>query len=284
MGLYRRYSVLIGIYLLTCVVILLLSSPGSFLSRQVSFISTGLYGTSGSDMNVKTKMDFGNAEHMKSFPMLIAGWEGFEYDVTEVQEALGANFLLMRAYVKPALGQPVFFTILQAETEPSFRLPICYRSQGYEIDEESQDTVPIFDTGWDEEDAPEEIVVNKLWAHKEQDDVVTERQLAIYFYVRGNRFASDMITMVEVSAYTPIDGSYDSILGEMKEFVRLALPYMFEPAKNGGGSTLLGRLLDHGVIGYVVVIVVVALPVAIAAYPYIERRRRSKNTTARPEG
>jgi len=28
----------------------------------------------------------------------------------------------------------------------------------------------------------------------------------------------------------------------------------------------------------------VAIPVAIAVYPYVERRRRSKNTTARPEG
>jgi len=250
----------------------------------VSFVSTGLYGTSENDITVKTRMDFGDAEHMQAFPMFIAGWEGFEYDVTEVQKSLGADFLLMRAYVKPALGQPIFFTILQAETEPSFRLPICYRSQGYMIDEETQDTIPIFDTGWNEEDAPEEILVNKLWAHMEQDGVVTERQLAIYFYMRPNRFAAEMITMVEVSAHTPIDGSYDSILGEMKEFVRLSLPYMFEPAKKGGGSSLLGRLLDRGAIGYVAVIVAVAIPVAIAAYPYIERRRRSKNTTGRPEG
>jgi len=130
MNFYRRYSVIIGLYLITCIVILLLSSPGSLLSRQVSFVSTGLYGTSENDITVKTRMDFGDAEHMQAFPMFIAGWEGFEYDVTEVQKSLGADFLLMRAYVKPALGQPIFFTILQAETEPSFRLPICYRSQG----------------------------------------------------------------------------------------------------------------------------------------------------------
>lgn len=283
---YRRYSVLIGLFLLTCSVILLLSSPGSFLSKQVSFITSELYHSSGNDLSVKTKMDFGDNEHMQSFPNQIGDWDGFDYDASDVQELLGADVILLRAYDEPGLYQPLFFTIMQAETESSFHPPvICYQSQGYKIAEESKDTVSILDTSWIDEGTLREIPVNRLSVYKERNGEVTERRVVLYYYVRGNRFASDTVTMVEIQALAPLDGSYDGILGEMKTFASQTVPYMFEPAnEQNEGSTLLERMLQHGAVGYVIVIILVSIPVVVAIYPYLKMSRGvPKNTAAKSE-
>ena len=38
MSFYRRYSLLVGIFLLACVIVLLLSKPSTMFSREVLFI------------------------------------------------------------------------------------------------------------------------------------------------------------------------------------------------------------------------------------------------------
>lgn len=286
MDFYRRYSMLIGLFLLTCVVILLLSSPGSLLSKRVSFISTELYRSSGSDVSVRTRMDFGDNEHMKSFPTEIGEWEGFDYDTTEAQEDLGADVVLLRGYDEPGLYQPLFFTIMQAETESSFHPPvICYQAQGYKIAEEAQDTIAVLDTSWADGTTPEEIPVNRMSVYKEQDGQITERRVVLYYYVKGNRFASDTITMVEIQALAPLSGSYDGILGEMKSFAAEAVPYMFEPAsEEAQDSSLLERVVERGAVGYLIVIILLCIPIVIAIYPYLRKRgRKPADTTAESE-
>jgi len=269
---YRRYSLFIGLFLFVCVVILLLSSPGSFLTKRVSFMTDELHHSSGSDVGIKTKIDFSDVEQMRSFPKQMGDWDGYDYDATEVERTLGADLLLLRGYYRPGLYQPLFLTIVQAATESSFHPPrLCYEGVGYKIAEEGKDTIPIPDPVWAEANTSIDIPVNILSVYKERNGEVAERRIVMYFYVKDNRLLSDIVTMVEVQALAPLHSSYDGILGEMKTFAAEAIPYMFEPADTGD-STVLERLLGRGALGYAVVIILVFIPVAIAVYPYLKLR------------
>jgi len=281
MDFYKQYSLPIGLLCLACVLVLLLSSPQSLFSREVSFIDTEIDQASGGAVTVRTKMDFGDSEHVRAFPMEIDEWVGFAYDTAATEQAMGAAVILLRAYEKPTLDQPLFLVIMQAETNTSFhRPPVCYAFQGYEIAEEGTETILVSDADWAEEGTPKAIPVKKLVVFKEQDGVVTERRVVIYYYVKGNPVISDTITMVQVSAVAPIDGSYDEILGEVKGFAALTLPYLFDPsADDNNGGILLLQLIDWGPGGYVVVILMLIVPLAIILYPPMSRvRQRSVRT------
>jgi hypothetical protein len=271
-GVYRRYSVLIGFFLLVCILILLLSIPGACLTKEVSFVTTELYHSSGDDLNIKTETYFASGEQMQSFPKQIGDWNGYDYDATETQKALGAELLLMRGYYEPGLYQPLFLTIVQASTESSFHPPrLCHEGVGYKTAEEGRDTVSIQDPSWAEDGTPVEIPVNMLLVYKEVNNEVTERRVVLYIYVKGGAFASDTITMVEIEALAPLTGSYDGTLGAMKGFFAEAIPYMFEPA-DSEESTLLERLLQGGVFGYAMIVIMVLIPVAVAVYPRLNIR------------
>lgn len=272
MDIYRRYSLFIGLFLFVCVVILLLSSPGSFLTKRVSFITDELYHSSGSDVDIKTKIHFSDVEQMQSFPEQLGDWDGYDYRATEVEKTLGADLLLLRGYYRPGLYQPLFLTILQAATESSFHSPqMCFEGVGYKIAEDGKDTIPIPDPVWAEVNTSIEIPVNILSVYKERNGEVAERRIVMYFYVKDNRLLSDIVTMVEVQALAPLDGPYDGILDEVKTFTAEAIPYMFEPADTRN-STLLERMLGRGVLGYAAVIILVFIPIAIAVYPYLKLR------------
>ena len=235
-------------------------------------MTTDPYHSSGDVVDITTRIDFSDIEQMQSFPERLGDWNGYDYNATGVEKELGADLLLLRSYSKPGLYQPLFLTIVQAATESSFHPPrLCFEGQGYKIAEEGKDTIPILDPNWAEEATPVEIPVNMLSVYKEQNGTVTERRIALYFYVKDNRLLSDTVTMVEIQALAPLDGSYDAILGQMKTFAAEAIPHMFEPAKTGA-STLLERLLGRGALGYAVVIILVLIPIAIAVYPYLKLR------------
>ena len=268
MGFYRRYSVLLGLLALILVIALLLSNPSLVFSTGVTFIDSELHHSSGDEAYVRTKMDFGSADHMNAFPREIGGWKGYDYDATDMKESLGADVILLRGYDCPGLYQPIFFLIMQAETESSFHAPpVCYPALGYQIEEEGKEQVVVTDTSWTEEPSSITLPLKRLVVFKESEGQVTDRRVVLYCYVKGNRFTSDTITMIRVEALAPIEGSYDGILNLAKDFTALTIPYMFEPGEEGEWNPLAMRLAESGIGGYLAIAVMLFLPLAIMLYP-----------------
>jgi len=279
MDFYRRYSLVIGLFILTCIVVLLLSTSVSIFSRGVSFIDTELNRSSGHEAYVRTKMDFGNSEHVKAFPTEINDWRGYDYDASEYEKLLGADVILLRGYTAPGIYQPIFLTIMQAKTESSFHPPpICYVAQGYELDEEGKEEFLVSDTSWAEEGAfptQRPIPVRTLVASKESKGEVTERRVVIYYYVKGNKFTSNTITMIEIAGLAPINGSYQGILQVEKDFAAQTFPYMFNLEEENKKDTVAAQLAHWGAGGYLVIVLSLGLPLAVIIYPRIKKPRRT---------
>jgi len=102
-----------GIVLLIGVILFLFSSLQQLFSPMATFIDTEIYRSSGQEVSVQTKTDFGNQEHVAEFPLNFGKWEGYEYDTTRYVELLGADVMLLRGYEPTTFSQPVFFLILQ---------------------------------------------------------------------------------------------------------------------------------------------------------------------------
>jgi len=149
---FEEYSKLIGLLLLGFVIIILLSTPSTILARSITVLDTELSHVSKDAVNVRTKMDFGNNEHIRAFPTDIGSWEGADHNTTRVAESLGADVMLMRTYVHPEFHQPVFFLIMQSKNRSSFHPPIvCYPALGYTIEEEGKEGIPVHNVSWIED-------------------------------------------------------------------------------------------------------------------------------------
>ena len=286
---FEEYSKLIGLILLAFVVILLLSSPSLLLSKSISTIDTELSHASGDATPVRTRMDFGNNEHIRAFPYVIGDWKGTDYSSTRVAESLGADVMLLRAYWHPNSYQPVFFLIMQSKNRSSFHPPIvCYPALGYTIEEEGKESVSVQNVSWVEEplfnlsEREKErfgcfngtISVKKLVVVKESDGNVTERRVVLYFYVKENPIASDTVTMVRVSARIPIHGpvgSYETILNNCKELTADALPYMFE-FQQEKEDIIAVSLAKSGSAGWFVIAVLLGLPLLVILYPWVKKK------------
>lgn len=281
MGFYRRYSLLLGLLALVLVVVLLLSTPEFVLSPGVTFIDSELHRSSGDEAYVRTKMDFGSAEHMSSFPMEIGEWKGYDYDTKDISESLGADVILLRGYDRPGLYQPIFFLIMQARTESSFHPPrVCYAVLGYEIEGEGKEQVVVTDTSWTEASSNTTIPLKKMVVFKESGGKVTERRVVLYCYVKGNQFKSDTITMIRVEALALVEGSYDGILSVEKDFIADMIPLMFEPSEEGKWNPLAMRLAELGIGGYFAIALLLFMPLAIMLYP---RTRWGRGSAAKSE-
>lgn len=282
MTFYSRYSLLIGVILLACAIVLLLSKPSTMFSREVSFMDSEPFRSSSDGIYVKTKVNLGSREHMKSFPLVIGEWTGFEYDSSYWEKYLGAKAVLLRGYVKPGLYQPVFLQVVQGETETSVHQPVvCYGAQGYTVAEHEDDTLLISDTSWVVEGAPESIPVKKMVVSKESEGQVTERRVVVYWYVAGNRMASSTVTQFEVSALAPLEGSYDGILGETKDLAAQAVPYLFDPTE--GKETVMAQLINRGALGYLAVLALICVPLAVAIYPRVRPMRIRDSSESEPQ-
>ena len=276
MGFYRRYSLFLGLLALILVIALLLTNPSLVFSTGVTFIDSELHRSSGDEAYVRTKMDFGSADHMNAFPREIGEWKGYDYDATDMKESLGADVILLRGYDCPGLYQPIFFLIMQAETSSSFHPPIvCYPALGYQIEEEGKEWVVVTDTSWTGEPYSITLPLKRLVVFKESEGQVTERRVVLYCYVKGNRFTSDTITMIRVEALAPIEGSYDGILNLAKDFTALTIPCMFEPGEEGEWNPLAMRLAESGIGGYFAIAAMLFLPLVVMLYPRVRRGRGS---------
>ena len=282
----EEYSRIIGLLVLTFVVSLLFSTPSTIFAGSISVLDTELSHVSPDAMSVRTKIDFGNNEHMRAFPNNIGGWEGSDYDTTRVAESLGADVMLMRSYINPEAFQPVIFLIMQSNNRSSFHPPIvCYPALGYTIEEEGKAGIPVHDMSWVEVPflyihEPENkthvhfndtISVKKLIVTKQSGGKVTERKVVLYFYVKESPLTSDAFTFVRVSALAPTEGSYDGILNLTAEFMGDTIPCMFELQKEE--PLVLFIFLSSG-IGKVVVGLLLLVPLSIMFYPEIKRLRK----------
>ena len=268
---HGRGLTIFGISLLIVMILILSTSPALLFSPMVTFIDTELRRSSGHETAVRTRMDFGSKEHMAAFPSKLGKWEGYDYDTTRYAELLGADIMLLRSYEPSTFTQPVFFLILQGKTESSFHSPkVCVRSQGYEIQEEGEEQVVITDAAWSKESGTAVIPLKKLVAVKiSEDGKITERRVLLYCYVKGNRFYNDTITMLQMEALAPIEGSYEGALNEEKEFLSQAIPFMFEPEKETQWDPLFTVLVGWGLFGYLIIVFMCIVPIGIILYAKI---------------
>ncbi|MDY6834507.1 MAG: exosortase-associated EpsI family protein [Chloroflexota bacterium] len=274
MDFYRRYSVVFGLLVLAGVMVLLLSTPGFVFSKGVMFIDTELNESDGDETYIKTKVDFGSNEHIQSFPQQIGKWIGSDYETDKLRETLGADVLLMRAYVHPEYYLPIFLLISQSNSESSFHgVPVCFRAMGYSVDSDIKDEILIPDGDWvgDKEPASNSslIPIRRLIAHKESDGSITERRVVLYWYVKGNEFTSDTITMIRISTTAPIEGSYDAIVDLEKDFTSQCVPHLFELSDEKSEQTLIVQLSNSGLGGYILIILLLSTPIGIMLFPRI---------------
>jgi len=282
MDFYKRYSLAIGLLVLVGIVVILLTSPSQIFSRGVSFIDTELSQSSGQKAYVTTKIDFGNNEHVQAFPTEIGDWQSIDYDVTVIKESLGADTMLQRTYYQSIVGNRLFFVIVQADTDSSFHSPpICYQSAGYTIEEEEKDEFVVSATGWVDETEERispptiSIPVKKLVVYKESDGKVVERRVVLYYYVEGNQFTSNTITMIRISAIVPVEGSYEEILNTEKDFAAETFPYMFGSSDEGDTEIIFAQLTGAGLLGYFAIAILIFIPLAIMFYPRIRKLSQS---------
>ena len=281
---FEEYSKIIGLFLLVFVISLLLSTPSMIFARSIAVLDTELSHVSEDAVHVRTKIDFGNNEHMRAFPNDIGGWEGSDYNTTRVAESLGADVMLMRDYINPETFQPVIFLIIQSNKSSSFHPPVvCYPALGYTIEEEGKAEIPVHDVSWVEEPmlvyphntVPSNVTLpaKKLIVVKQskEGEKVTERRVVLYFYVKESPFTSDAFTMIRVSALAPTEGSYDGILNLTTEFMGNTIPCMFELRKEEPSVLFI---LFASLLGKVVIGLLLLVPLSIMFYPEIKRLRK----------
>lgn len=120
--------------------------PSDILSQQATFIATELQYAAENETRVQTRMDLGDAEHMKAFPMRFGDWLGLDFNPSGLEETLGADIVLLRTYLNTGYYQPVHLAVVQGKEPSSFHPPpICYRAVGWDIEEEEVEEVPVSD-------------------------------------------------------------------------------------------------------------------------------------------
>ena len=273
---FEDYSKIIGLLMLAFVIIFLFSTPSMILAKSVTTIGTELSHATGDELCVRTKMDFGNNEHMQAFPKQIGDWTASDYNTAEITERLQADVILMRAYSHPKFYQPIFFLVMQSENRSSFHPPIvCYPALGYTIEEEGKELIPVQDVSWTEDPWLSEknvtrtvaLSVKKLVVVKEAEEngKITERRVVLYYYVKDRPFTSDTVTMIRVSALAPIEGSYDGPLTISKDFMGATVPCMFEVQR--AEPTLFTSLASGSIADKVALVMLFLAPLAVLFYP-----------------
>ena len=279
MNYYKRKNFIIGIILLSVVVIMLVISPVSFFSPMVT-LGNSLYSSASKEVSVQTKDNFGNQVVVENFPKIIGQWQGYDYPVAQYLSLLQADALLLRVYEPPTFSQPIFFTIVQSKSDASFHPPnVCFTAQGYKIEDQSQENVTITDAAWAPDPSNITIPVNTMVVTlNNSDGTITERRLILYFYVKGNQFYSDTVTMVQLDAMIPLQGSYADNLTDEKAFLNDVIPTMFSSSTTDNTyHPIFLTLIDWGAGGYIVIALLILIPAAIIFYPKIKIKSASKH-------
>jgi hypothetical protein len=249
-------------------------------SPTVTVIGTNLNKATSNQISVSTKADL-NSERMIDIPKRIGKWQGVDYDATDTLQALGANFVLMRGYEPDTFTQPLFLSVVQSKTDSSFHGPeACFTDQGYQIQESGSDSFTVSNQEWSRENASITIPCNRLiLVKKNSENKIYERSVVLYFYVKGNQFYSDDITMFEMQGLCPIAGSYDGTLIEEKNFLSQIVPLIFSPSNGTADENmkpLFITLTENGFRGYVCIILALLIPLCLIIYPLIRYRVKAQ--------
>lgn len=291
---WREYSLLIGLSILVFILIFLLTTTEQLYSSfsHISLIDSELSSVSENETPVLTKLDMSSSEGLRGFPTEIGDWKGYDYETSSLEEYFQADCMLMRAYSKPGLYQPIFLLVMQSRVQSSFHPPVvCYPALGWSIEEEGKEGIPVAPTDWTTEtpsdvwpsvaENPEygeaffrsSVPAKRLVVYQQSAEEVTERRVVLYFYMKENKLTSRRVTMIRVSALAPLSGSYDGILGIEKEFVTDVFPYMFEVQQRTQehGQPIIVYLVKSGVAGQLFVAFLFSIPLAILIYPRVRR-------------
>ena len=275
MGLNRRkqYFVITGIGLWVIALIVLLISPAFIFSPTVTVIGSDLSKSEGNQITASTKTDFSDQTQIAAFPRDIGGWHGEDYDSTAFAKALNAPVALMIGYQSASFIQPMVLTIVQSKSNSSFHDPdYCFKFQGLQIQENAKEYLSIADQSWVNPQLSVTIPMNKLIVTRNsQGGEVYERGAVLYFYVKGNQYYSDAITMVQVQTLVYPTGSYDYFLKAEKDFISQIFPLMFQPESNTESSPVIQTLANKGATGYAGIIFILLIPLMVIAYPFLRR-------------
>ena len=150
MNVIRQYSTVLGVMALALVITVLVSPIGGIFASQATFIGSELHRSSGNEVLVRTKMDFGSIDHLRKFPIKLENWNGLEFSTEKLQEELNADLILFRRYIhKPEYRQPMELLIMQSDDVSSFHPPpVCYKAEGYNIEEDGVEKIEVEDSGW----------------------------------------------------------------------------------------------------------------------------------------
>jgi len=268
-----------GVVLFSAVIAVLISSYQELFLHGIWMIDTELNESGGSAFFVRTKMDFGESTHVESLVPQINQWYSTgDYDWDYIKEALGADAMLVRGYTRSDIYQVVFLLLAQSNDLSSFHPPpVCFRAQGYEIEEERTVSFPVGKTEWAASHWRSEaegnvfkggfdaklVVISK----KSVTGEVNERMAVLYYYVKHGKVLPDKITMVQVSTQVPIDTSYERGLELLKELMGDSIPVMFEPEKIETEATAMVIVHKYGAFGYLMIVGALMLPIVIAVFP-----------------
>jgi len=279
------YLTIVGIFLLAVSITFMCSTPGLLFSESVSFISTELSESPRHETFAWSKMGFKTNEAIMDFPTKLGEWEGYDWDerkAADLRETLGANVFLMRDYYRPGLYTPIFFLIVQAKESTALHPPtVCYKALGYHVDE-FKDVIQIAgasqDGAYDNVLTGGTVPMKKLVASKTSGGKVVERRVALYCYLKGGQFTSDTINLIRISAIVPVEGSYDGMLEEMKDFAGLAIPQLFEFRQEEESPMLIVELAGWGARGGLLIFLAFATPVALIIYPILRKKPQGQNS------
>lgn len=269
MNFLRRYSLILGFSTLILIIVLLLSSSELLFSSGVTFIDTELNRSSGNEVYVKTRLNFGDYDQLAAFPMKIGEWTGWPYPTEKWEEILKTDLMIMRGYTRPGALQAIFFLAMQADTESSFHPPhICYASQNYTVVETSKDYVIVTDPSLAGPSGELKVPLERMVVvKKSKNGDIIERRVVLHFYVKGNQFTSNTITWVRLEALTSTEGSYEPALQQEKELLAAAMPLMFSSADKDEWNPIILELTDWGAGGYILIVLLFAVPAAILLFP-----------------
>lgn len=278
---------LLGLLVGAVVLVVLLSSPSMLFASNVSFIDTELSYASSDSNPIISRMVVGDSEWFSSFPCNVSGWTCREYDATAVEARLDADVLLLRRYVDPNSGFPVFFCITHSANMSSFHPPpLCYGVAGYEVVSESTKNIEISDVSW--ADAPfysgwenhsdrylssgESISMKRLDLQKVVEDKVVENKVVLYLYVKQYEGNNDEVTLIRVSAVAPTEARMDETLSACKNFSSVVVPLLFEVQESE--PSIAASLLNAGLGGWSVLLVCIVSPFLVGLIPNIRKKNR----------
>lgn len=289
---------IIGVLALAFVIIFLLSTPGMIIAKSITTIDTELSHATGDETPVRTLMDFGDAEHVRAFPRHIGDWKSMHFNTSRLEETLRADAILLRVYANPPIPRtnsssepaPVSFAIIQSTNVSTFHAPVvCYSGMGYKVEEEGTEEIFVSNVTWVQPlpyshvehkkagglSLNATISAKKLVLIKESEaGKVTDREVLLYFYVKGNPLSRDPITIIRASAHAPINGSYEKELNSTKEFMAEAFPCMFEIREKEEINVV--QLAKSGIGGWLIIVILVSIPLGLIVYPRIKSKSKRR--------